>query len=97
MKDAKNGKTPLREIPGVGKRTELDLLALGYDCVESLAEADPQEIFDRDCIRRGEQIDRCQLYVYRCAVAYANTQSPERDSFRWWHFSDESLGKPQQK
>ena len=65
-------KTDLRTIPGVGKATEQDLLALGYTCVEDLRGQDPEEIYTRDCILQNEKIDRCQLYVYRLAVYYAH-------------------------
>ena len=60
--------TELRKIPGVGKETEKDLIALGYPTMESLKNADPEEIYLRECAMKGVQIDRCQLYVYRCAV-----------------------------
>ena len=58
----------LRQIPGVGKTTEQDLLAIGYRDIASLRGADPQEMYERECIRKGVQVDRCVLYVYRCAV-----------------------------
>ena len=65
-------KTELRTIPGVGAQIERDLIALGYDRVASLAGEDPELIYERDCIRRGCRVDRCMLYVYSCAVYYAD-------------------------
>lgn len=78
----------LRTIPGVGKQTEQDLLALGYTTVESLRGADPEEMFRCDCRRRGVQIDRCQLYIYRCAVYFAETPQPEPEKLKWWNWKD---------
>ena len=69
-------KTELRKIPGVGKATEEDLIRLGYPTIESLKSADPEELYRRDCEITGTLIDRCQLYVYRCAVYFAKTEHP---------------------
>ena len=60
----------LRQIPGVGKQTEQDLIAIGYATIDSLRGADPEELYEQECIRQGAKVDRCVLYVYRCAVYY---------------------------
>ncbi|EDS73451.1 helix-hairpin-helix domain-containing protein [Anaerofustis stercorihominis] len=77
----------LRKIPGVGVETEKDLISLGYTTISSLKGADPEEIYLRDCERQGVDIDRCQLYVYRCAVYYANG-GEDRENKKWWDFKD---------
>ena len=77
----------LRNIPGVGAKTEKDLIELGYRTINSLKGEDPEEIYLRDCERRGFQIDRCQLYVYRCAVYYAN-DGKDKENKKWWDFKD---------
>lgn len=81
-------KTDLRTIPGVGTQIERDLIALGYDSVASLAGEDPEQIYERDCIRRGCRVDRCMLYVYRCAVYYADHAEHEPEKLRWWYWKD---------
>ena len=63
----------LRRIPGIGAVGERDLLELGYTTIQSLAGADPEEMYARECARKGVRVDRCVLYVYRCAVYYAST------------------------
>ena len=63
----------LRKIPGVGEKIEQDLIRLGYPKIASLKDANPEELYARDCAIRGVMIDRCQLYVYRCAVYYATS------------------------
>ncbi len=80
--------TDLRKIPGVGKATEQDLIKLGYTSVESLVGANPEELYERECIMRGIQIDRCQLYVYRCAVYYAEHETHEPEKLKWWYWKD---------
>ena len=81
-------KTDLRTIPGVGAQIERDLIALGYDSVASLAGEDPEQIYERDCIRRGCRVDRCMLYVYRCAVYYADHAEHEPEKLRWWYWKN---------
>ncbi|MGN1031578.1 MAG: helix-hairpin-helix domain-containing protein [Butyricicoccaceae bacterium] len=78
----------LRTIPGIGKQGEQDLIALGYPNVASLRGADPQEMYDRECAMRGVKVDRCVLYVYRCAVYYASTEHPEPEKCKWWYWKD---------
>lgn len=78
----------LRKIPGVGKETEKDLIRLGYPTIASLKDADPEEIYRRDCMEQGVAIDRCQLYVYRCAVYYASTPHPDPEKLKWWAWKD---------
>ena len=79
----------LRSIPGVGKATEKDLIALGYPSVESLIGADPEEMYMRECLMRGVHVDRCQLYVYRCAVYYAENEVHDSEKLKWWYWKDQ--------
>lgn len=81
----------LREIPGVGEATEKDLIALGYTTIESLIGANPEEMYERDCIMRGFRVDRCQLYVYRCAVYYAENETHDAEKLKWWYWKDENI------
>ena len=80
----------LRQIPGVGKETEQDLIAIGYSTIESLCGANPEELYQLECARKGEVVDRCVLYVYRCAVYYASTQPEQREPhlLKWWNWKD---------
>lgn len=87
--EEKNMKTDLRRIPGVGPRTEEDLIRLGYTTVESLRDVDPEALYERDCALRGCRIDRCQLYVYRCAVYFASTEEPDPEKLKWWSWKDQ--------
>ena len=84
-------KTELRRIPGVGAKTEEDLIALGYTTIASLRGQDPEDIYARDCLRRGCPIDRCQLYVYRCAVYFAEHETPDPEKLNWWYWKDKPL------
>lgn len=81
----------LRKIPGVGKETEKDLILMGFHTIESLKDQDPEKIYEKDCLMRGFQIDRCQLYVYRCAVYYASTKNPDPEKLKWWKWKDSDI------
>ena len=78
------GSTGLRSIPGVGPSIEADLQGIGVRRVEDLVGRDPGELYARICTRQGVQVDRCVLYVMRCAVYYAETPEPEPELLKWW-------------
>lgn len=86
-------KTELQNIPGVGKTIEQDLMRLGYYTISSLRGQDPEEMYRRDCELRGIEIDRCQLYVYRCAVYFAETDHPDPKKLKWWYWKDKTQKK----
>lgn len=81
-------ETDLQQIPYVGKRTEEALRMLGFDSIASLRDADPQEIYERECLMTGQKIDRCQLYVYRMAVYYAENDVHDPAKLKWWAWKD---------
>lgn len=78
----------LQKIPGVGKATEKSLIMLGYTTIKSLKDANPAQMYEKECLMRGQHIDRCQLYVYRCAVYFASTKNPEPEKLKWWYWKD---------
>lgn len=81
-------ETDLQQIPYVGRRTEEALRVLGFDSIASLRGADPQEIYERECLMTGQKIDRCQLYVYRMAVYYAENDVHDPAKLKWWAWKD---------
>jgi hypothetical protein len=78
----------LREIPGVGPSIEQDLIDLGFHQVPDLKEADPQKMFEELCRLRGERVDRCVLYVFRCAVYFAGRSRHDPELLKWWNWKD---------
>ena len=82
-------KSDLRTISGVGSNMEEHLLRLGVSSVASLRGQDPEELYERDCVLHGGVLDRCVLYVYRCAVYFAETDCPEREKCSWWYWKDQ--------
>lgn len=78
----------LRRIPGVGEAISRDLWQLGIRSVEELRGRDPEELYQRLCRLQGETIDRCMLYVFRCAVYFASNETHDPDRLKWWNWKD---------
>jgi len=82
-------KTDLLTIPYVGKSTKASLLNIGITCVEDLVGKDALALYFRDCEIKGYQEDRCQLYVFRMAIYYAEHPTCDKEMLKWWHFKDD--------
>ncbi len=78
----------LQVIPGVGPSIAQDLHELGYRTVAQLRGEDPANMYAELCRRRGEPIDRCVLYVFRCAVYFASHDKHDEELLKWWNWKD---------
>jgi hypothetical protein len=83
-------KSELEQIPGVGKNMAKHMINAGFPTLESLKGADPEEIYLRDCAYQGFPVDRCALYVYRLAVAYAEDRIEDPEMLKWWNWKDQA-------
>lgn len=81
-------KTDLTTIPNVGKRTKTALENIGITCVEDLKGQDPEDLYLRDSLQKGYEEDKCQLYLFRMAVYYAEHQNPSIEKLKWWYWKD---------
>jgi predicted flap endonuclease-1-like 5' DNA nuclease len=66
----------LQRIPGVGPSIAQDLYEQGWRRVDELKTADPEALYERQCELQGGHVDRCWLYVARCAVYFAQSLNP---------------------
>jgi len=78
----------LQTIPGIGPSMAKDLRDLGYYSVSELAGQDPELMFKRLKLIHGPKIDRCVLYVFRCAVYYATEKEHDPELLKWWSWQD---------
>ena len=83
-------RDPLQAIPGVGPSIAADLRGIGIDAVAALAGRDPEELFARLQVHQGVAVDRCVLYVFRCAVYFAEG-GRDADLLKWWSWKDSAL------
>lgn len=79
----------LGHLPGVGPSIADKLWAIGGRSAAEIAHSDPQALYDRLCDYEGVRVDRCVLYVFRCAVHVARTGE---EGCRWWDFTDDRRG-----
>jgi hypothetical protein len=75
-------------IPGVGKSIANDLTKIGINTVSDLVGKDPGYLYDLSNFKRGVVQDRCLLYVFRCAVYFAQHKRHSEKKLKWWYWKD---------
>ena len=83
----------LQSIPGIGKSLSQDLVDLGYKEVDDLKAEDPENMYQNLINLRHQHIDRCVLYVFRCAVYFANHKEHDKELLKWWNWKDSKMDK----
>lgn len=83
----------LQSIPGIGPSMAQDLRSLGIYRVSDLPGHDPATLYKRLCQIHGMHIDRCVLYVFRCAVYFATEKNHQPELLKWWNWSDDNMQK----
>ncbi|HSX06488.1 MAG TPA: helix-hairpin-helix domain-containing protein [Candidatus Saccharimonadia bacterium] len=78
----------LEVIPGVGKSIAADLRSLGVNTVNDLKNKDPEILYEQLMKQVGSHVDRCVLYVFRCAIYYAQNDDPKPEKLKWWNWKD---------
>lgn len=76
----------LQRIPGVGPSLAQDLWDLGYRSVADLAQQDAEEMYAALEALRGQPMDPCVLYTFRCAVYFASTSEHDPALLKWWNW-----------
>ncbi len=80
-------KSVFEIIPGVGPSLARDLIILGYTDIDDLKTQNPERMYERLMLMQNSHIDRCVLYVFRCAVYYASGGRDD-DKLKWWNWKD---------
>ena len=78
---------PLTVIPGVGVSIAQDLRNIGVHSVDDLQGKDPQNLYDESNAFAGVIQDPCLLYVFRCAIYYAEG-GRDAEKLKWWNWKD---------
>ena len=81
-------KSPFEIIPGIGPSMAIDLKNLGYSKVSDLRGEDPIEMYERLRVTAGGQMDRCVLYVFRCAVYFVENEEHDPELLKWWNWKE---------
>ena len=82
----------LQGLAGVGEAAARDLWQLGVRSPSDLADRNPEALYEELCSLQGGYVDRCMLYVLRCAIYHASTPEPDPELLRWWRWKDD--GEP---
>ena len=78
----------LQQIPGVGKSIANDLWDLGLRSIQDLQGQDAEELYETLCQQRGIHVDRCMLYVFRCAIYFSSHETHDPHLLKWWNWKD---------
>jgi hypothetical protein len=61
--------------------------------VDDFNGADPDRFYKALCRREKAPVDRCALYVLRCAVYYASHKKHDPKKLLWWNWQDKKPAK----
>lgn len=78
----------LQTIPGVGPKIELLLNDVGVTSIEDIKTADPEQLYDDLCDKKASPVDRCVLYVFRCAKYFVSNKQHNPERLKWWNWKD---------
>lgn len=100
MKRTKKKSQSLKDLmtlPGIGKSIAQDLINIGIFSRADLKGKNPEALYEASNQFTGRRQDLCLLYVFRCAVYYANTPIEKQDpsKLKWWNWKEK--GKRQKK
>jgi hypothetical protein len=85
----KTSQSDLLKIPGIGLSIAQDLNNIGIRSVADLKDKDPEKLYAQSNKFEKAVQDRCLLYVYRCAVYFANCKNHDPEKLKWWNWKDE--------
>lgn len=88
MKPMNPPSDDLQRIPGIGPVLAQKLRLLGIEGVADLRGRDPEQLYRRLEGIVGQPVDRCVLYVFRCAVYFAEHELHEPELLKWWNWKE---------
>ena len=81
----------LQSLPSIGPSLARDLRDLGFRTPDDLHGQDPERMFADLCEMRGERIDPCVLYSFRCAVHAVTVGGDDPELAKWWNWKGRTL------
>jgi uncharacterized membrane protein YvbJ len=78
----------LEQIAGVGKTIAQDMQNIGIHYIVDLKGRQAEQLYDRLCEFKASPVDRCMLYVFRCAIYYASNTDHDPELLKWENWKD---------
>ena len=78
----------LEQIPGVGGKIAQTLREIGIHSIGELSGKNPEKLYQKLRVYSAGSVDRCMLYVLRCAVYYASNTKHDPKLLKWWNWKD---------
>ena len=76
----------LQRIPGIGESLSQMLYNIGISSVSQLKNKNPEKLYSKLCDYQASPVDRCVLYVFRCAVYFASNSEHDEEKLLWWNW-----------
>jgi hypothetical protein len=86
----KNVLKEFQEIPGVGKSIAKDFWHIGLRSISDLKNNNAEDLYWELCKYQRGPVDRCMLYVLRCAIYFASNEEHDAELLKWWNWKDKS-------
>jgi len=83
-----SGLHQLEQVPGVGKTIARDMLNIGINSIDDLKGKQAEQLYDKLCEFKASPVDRCMLYVFRCAIYYASNTDHDPELLKWENWKD---------
>lgn len=77
-----------RRIPGVGKKIAEDFWNIGIRSFNDLKKANADQLYESLCNLQNVRVDRCMLYVFRCAIYFVSEEHHNPELLKWWNWKD---------
>ena len=83
MKKKSSPKNELLSLMNLGPATRQDLILLGINTIADLAQANPDELYERIQKITGKKHDPCVWDIFAAIIHEANTG----EKLPWWHWT----------
>jgi len=81
----------LESLPGIGPSLARDLRDLGFRAPADLHGQEPERMYTDLCELRGQRLDPCVLYAFRCAVYAVTANDPDPELKKWWNWKGRTV------
>ena len=78
----------LQTIPGVGEKIERLFQDIGVTSTAGIKKRSPERMYRDLCDIKSSPVDRCVLYVFRCAKYYVTHKNHDPEKLKWWNWKE---------